>query len=185
MYERIKANFYAKEDIKWFPKEHTHRYTKLDNDCLYAFHKNGVYNTKLTPKDLPPWYVHGRYYKRWGYINTKGIKDIVYKPMKLNHSLRDDCIMISYDKPITYVIDRYGYQDYECDERIWGNEIIDVLVYAEKYSNYVIDDIIEQMWQKMEWLKENELDCYEREVKDREHFNKWFERARERRDCND
>lgn len=185
MYERVKANFYAKEDIKWFPKEHTHRYTKLDNDCLYAFHKNGVYNTKLTPKDLPTWYVYGRYYKRWGYINTKGIKDIVYKPMKLNHSLRDDCIMISYDKPITYVIDRYGYKDYECDERIWGNEIIDVLVYAEKYSKYVIDDIIEQMWQKMEWLKENELDCYEREVKDREHFNKWFERARERRDCND
>ena len=184
MYKRVKANVYTLEDIKWFPKENTIKYTKLNNNCLYAFYKKGVYPTKLTPKDLPPWYVYGRFYKRFGYINTKGVKDIVYKPMKINHSLRDDCIMISYDKPIIYTIDKYGRKDYQCDERVWGVDIIDVLVYAEKYSDYDISEIIEQMWQKMEWLKENELDCYEREVKNREQFEQWFKKARKERDEN-
>ena len=104
--------------------------------------------------------------------------------MKINHSLRDDCIMISYDKPIIYTIDKYGRKDYQCDERVWGVDIIDVLVYAEKYSDYDISEIIEQMWQKMEWLKENELDCYEREVKNREQFEQWFKKARKERDKN-
>lgn len=185
MNKRVKANLYTKEDIKWFPKEHEHRYVELDNDCLFAHYKNGTYATKLTPKDLPNWYIYGRYYKRWGYMNSKGIKDIVYEPMKINHSLRDDRIMISYNEPITFIKDSWNYKDYKCDEIVWGCEIIDMLVYAEKYSNYNISGIVEQIWQKMEWLREHEPECYNREVKDREHFDKWFDSARERRDKSD
>ena len=41
MYKRVKANVYTLEDIKWFPKENTIKYTKLNNNCLYAFYKKG------------------------------------------------------------------------------------------------------------------------------------------------
>ena len=185
MNKRVKANLYTLEDIKWFPKEHTHKYTRLDNNYLYAHYKNGTYNTKLTSKDLPPWYTYGRFYKRWGYLNTKGIKYIKYKPMKINHSLKDDCIMISYGEPIISTKSILDFEWYNCDETVWGSEIINVLVYAEKYSNYDISGIIEQIWGKMERLKEYGIDCYNSEVKSRENFDKWFESARERRDKNE
>jgi len=66
---------------------------------------SGRYKTKMHPTDLPDWYLYGRYYKRWGYMSTKGIVDMVYRPnLHVNHFLKDDFLYISYKekiKPVT------------------------------------------------------------------------------------
>ena len=57
----------------------------------------GIYPTKITASDLPEWYVHGRYYKHWGYLSAKGVKSLVYEPSKFsNHMFKDDFLYISY-----------------------------------------------------------------------------------------
>ena len=47
----------------------------------------GIYPTKITASDLPEWYVHGRYYKHWGYLSAKGVKSLVYEPSKFSNHM--------------------------------------------------------------------------------------------------
>lgn len=61
---------------------------KSSDDTLYS---HAIYPTKIKADDLPNWYMHGRYYKEWGYVNIKNITDIRYKPNTwINHLFRDD-----------------------------------------------------------------------------------------------
>lgn len=130
--------------------DHHNRYLRNDDGTLFS----GNHKTKILSEDLPEWYVYGRYYKCWGYMSTKGIKDMLYVPNKFtNHFLKDDCLYVSYhgaiakkDKSLYY--ERYtGY-----DEMIWGSEIIGILKGAREYSDYDISDFIVQLKEKKEWL---------------------------------
>ena len=100
----------------------------------------GTYPTKITAEDLPEWYVYGRYYKRFGYMSTKGITDLLYIPNRFsNHYLKDDCLLISYGGKIRETVISKGgtvsgqYEGW--DERVWGSEIVSIL----KGEGYILD----------------------------------------------
>lgn len=152
MANRFKRRLYTIEDIKMVDGHL--RYCKNEDGTLFS----GPYKTKIKPEDLPEWYLHGRYYKRWGYMSAKGITDMMYIPnLVFNHFLKDDCLLIAYggkiaeDKPEErFRLDRYsGY-----DERVWGSEILTMLRGARKYSGFDIKPIIEEVRQKKEWLQQ-------------------------------
>lgn len=150
-----------------------------DEQRIYAFDNQHNSFTSLFKTDLLLYlpldkWVKGMFYGQIGYLCVEDIKEIIYEPCHINHSLKDDCIMISYGDPITWIESKWGYKDYKCDIRVLGREIIDVLKGAEKHSHYDISKIKEQMWQKMLWLKENEPDCFEREIISKEDFDKWW-----------
>lgn len=67
MANRFKRSLYTVEDIKMIDGHL--RYCENEDGTLFA----GPYKTKIKPGDLPEWYLHGRYYKRWGYLSTKEI----------------------------------------------------------------------------------------------------------------
>jgi len=149
---RFKNNLYTAEDIK-LVDGHL-QYVSNEDGTLFS----GRYKTKIKPEDLPEWYLYGRYYRRFGYMSAKGITDMLYLPnLVFNHFLKDDCLLVSYggkiveDKPEErYRLDRYsGY-----DELVWGNEIIDILRGARKYSGIDIKPFIEEVRKKKEWLQQ-------------------------------
>lgn len=120
----------------------------------------GIWPTNLTAKDLPESFIYGRFYKKWGYMDTAGIKDMFYEPNKtFNHFLKDDRLVISYTGKIKKKKDKnYDYLDlyyYENEDfSVWGNEIIDFLKGAKEYSGIDIKPFIAQIKDKLKWLKE-------------------------------
>ncbi len=116
-----------------------------------------VFPTKIFPEDLPEWYIYGRYYKRFGYISTKGVVDLVYVPGKFtNHFLKDDFLYISYKEKITKIEpeDKWSYEKYNgYDHMIYGSEILDFLIGARDYSGYDISALVEQLREKKRWLQ--------------------------------
>ena len=154
--KKFNSNLYFAEKMVW--RDHYRWYIKPEDGTLYS----GCYPTKIKPEDLPDWYVYGRYYKRWGYLSTKGITDLLYIPSKFsNHFLKDDCLYISYGGKITENSDLNDWEHYVgWDERVWGNEIIDVLKGARQFSNYEISMFIGQLKEKVEWLKKEYPDEY-------------------------
>lgn len=148
MSNRFRNRLYTIENLKHVDGHL--RYVTNDDGTLFS----GPYRTKIKPEDLPEWYLHGRYYKRWGYMSAKGITDLVYIPSRFsNHYLKDDCLLISYGGSITETSDPNlspceRYQGW--NERVWGNEIITILRGARKYSGYNIEPFVE----KLKWKKE-------------------------------
>lgn len=152
MSNRFKNTLYTLEDYK-LVDGHIRCVTN-DDGTLFS----GRYRTKIKPEDLPEWYLYGRYYKRFGYMSAKGITDMVYIPnLTFNHFLKDDCLLIAYggkiveDKPEERSrLNRYsGY-----DRRIWGSEIITMLIGARKYSGFDLKPFIEEIRKKKEWLQQ-------------------------------
>ena len=89
---------YVRIDKKLYKEEN-------EDETLFS----GRYKTKMKSEDLPEWYVYGRFYKRFGYISTKGITDMVYIPnLWINHFLKDDFLLVSYGGKIELVDDRKG-----------------------------------------------------------------------------
>ena len=148
MSNRFKNTLYTLGDYKRVGRHI--RYVTNEDGTLFSGH----YRTKIRPEDLPEWYLYGRYYKRFGYMSTKGITDMLYIPSRFsNHYLKDDCLLISYGGSITEVTDPdlSAYERYQgWNERVWGNEIITILRGARKYSGYDIQPFIE----KLKWKKE-------------------------------
>lgn len=110
-----------------------------------------------------------RYYKRFGYISTKGITDLVYIPnLWINHFLKDDFLLISYGGKIELIDDRKGLCIYEkytgYDETVCGNEIMDVMKGARQFSNFDIIALIEQIKDKKEILQKNHPEQFGPEV---------------------
>ena len=147
--KKFNSHLYFAEKMVW--RDHQRWYIKPEDGTLYS----GCYPTKIKPEDLPDWYIFGRYYKRWGYMSTKGIADLLYCPSKFsNHFLKDDCLYISYKDKISENPDVNDWERYiGWDERVWGSEIIDILKGAQQFSNYDIASFIEQLKEKVEWLK--------------------------------
>lgn len=151
--KKLNSRYYAEEKVTF--KKGEWRIETLPGNHLYA---QGIYPTKLVKEDLPEWYLWGRYHKRWGWLSTKGITNMVYRPCFFsNHFLKDDCLMLAYGGKITVKDtdeEAYLYRDYEgVDEHIWGNEIITVLKGARDYSGYDITPFVEQLKEKAEWLR--------------------------------
>ena len=95
MADRFKNNLYM---LTRYKRIEGHLCT-ISNDDGTLF--SGCFKTKIRPTDLPEWYLYGRYYKRWGYMSTKGIVDMVYRPnLHVNHFLKDDFLYISYKEKI-------------------------------------------------------------------------------------
>ena len=148
--KRFRSNLYTVQKIVCANRRHVY----VENEEGYLF-AQAIYPTKIKAKELPDWYVYGRYYKRFGYLSAKGIVDMKYVPSKYsNHFLKDDFLFISYSNTIsenpkaTGIIDMYtGY-----DERICGNEILDFLKATKQYSGYNISDIVQQIQDKADWL---------------------------------
>ena len=148
---RFKSNLYTVELRVW----RNHKLCWIQNDDFTLF--SGHHKTKIKEGDLPEWYVFGRYYKLWGFLSTKGITDLQYIPnLWINHFLKDDCLLISYGGKIEEYPDNVYFDKYSgVDERVWGNEILDVLKGAEKFSGYDIAPIVEQIREKQRILIEN------------------------------
>ena len=148
---RFKSNLYTVERRVW----RNHKLCWIQNDDFTLF--SGHHKTKIKEEDLPEWYVFGRYYKLWGFLSTKGITDLQYIPnLWINHFLKDDCLLISYGGKIEEHPDSTDFEKYSgVDERVWGNEILDVLKGARIFSEYDIAPIIEQIREKQHILIEN------------------------------
>ena len=97
MAKKFRANLYMESAVRLIDRQLQAVF--LPNDYLWA---GGRYPTKIQPKDLPDWYVHGYLYKRHGYISAKGIVDIVYVPNYFieNHCHKYDTIYVSYHEKI-------------------------------------------------------------------------------------
>lgn len=130
-----------------------------DNPYLYS---RGRYPTKIKKEDLPEEYIRIMSRTLWylyGYLKTSGIIDMKYEMCKINHLFKDDYLYISYHEPLRKDQITAGYFDYVNDDVcICGNDIIPVVLAAEKYSGYDIAEIKKQIEEKRIWYKEN---CYE------------------------
>lgn len=154
--KKTNSRFYTEEKGRYDRKTEQWHAERLPDGRLYA---QGIYPTKLTKDDLPEWYVYGRFYKRWGWLSTKGITDMLYRPSAYsNHFLKDDCLMLAYGGKISIKDGEEGeriYRDYEgVDEHIWGGDIITVLRGARDYSGWDITPFIKQLERKAAWLRE-------------------------------
>ena len=76
MSNRFKNTLYTPGDYKRIGRHI--RYITNEDGTLFSGH----YRTKIRPEDLPEWYLYGRYYKRFGYMSTKGITDMLYIPSR-------------------------------------------------------------------------------------------------------
>lgn len=158
MGKRITANLYTESKIIWNGYEHLTM--RNDDGTLFS---HGHYKTHICPVDLPEWYVYGRYYRNFGYLSAKGVRNLYYHPnLFANHFLKDDFLFISYREKIIPNMDLLKVSGY--DERVCGREIITFLIAAEKYSKYDISEIKAAIKNKSQWLKEHFPDDHEREV---------------------
>jgi len=147
---------------KRFP---AHYYSKIKTgqlpcDSPYLF-SNGIYKTKITESDLPDWYMPGNFYAyKPGYLSAKGVKALLYKPnLIFNHMFKDDMLYISYKDSVNETSPTT-----EFDEYIWGNNIPRFLIWAEKYSDYDVSSIEQQIENKRLWFMNAFPYDYELEV---------------------
>ena len=137
---------------------------------------DGIYPTKITKSNLPNWYIYGRYYKCFGYLSAKSVKDVVYIPnTTFNHMFKYDNLLISYDKKIiknqnnNFAIN--SYTNY--DEVVSGSIIIELLNSIKKYSNYDISKIVSQIKTKRLWFKKAFTNDYVLQVGEKTEKD-WF-----------
>ena len=154
--KRLTSKLYT--ETKFSRKSGKFGYVSLPDGRLYS---NRVYPTQITKEDIPEWYMKGRFYKHFGWLSAKCIKDLVYVPNYIfKHFHKDDDLYISYDKPITFHIEtspwgveRKVYEGY--DHRIDGGQIITFIKYIQKYSpNIDVTPIIAEIYKKSRWMIE-------------------------------
>ena len=150
-----------------------------DNPNLYS---HGRYPTKITADDLPKDYlkIHSRViWYMTGFIKTSGVKDIKYRWTKVNHLFKDDYIYLSYHGAISKKVDDYGFEDYaDYDVRVCGNDIIDIVLWVEKYSGIDTTEVREEIEKKRVWLRDNKKEYYNDFVgEDKDIFELWLEKG--------
>lgn len=108
-----------------------------EDGTLYSGWKTGR-KTKIRPEDLPVTYVRCHNYKKNGYVETASVVDVVYKPSPFhNHTYKDDFIFISYTKTMNPNEEMWD----QCDEYIFGGDIVDVVFGIEKNNPELKDKI--------------------------------------------
>ena len=95
-------------------------------------------------------------FKVFGFLSTKGIKDIVYKPnYRINHMHKDDFLYISYNSPITCTINQLGFETYQdYDVLLWGWSIVTFIKAVRKAQSYDIEPIAEEVKRKEQFFVE-------------------------------
>jgi len=147
----------------------------IDNHYLYS---QGRYLTKITAEDLPEDYlkIHSRviWYMQ-GYLKTSGIVDMKYTWMKENHLFKDDYIYISYKEQLQAEVNSWGHINYtNYDVCVCGNDIVDIVLAAEKYSEFDTTEVRAEIEKKRVWLRDNEPEEYARAVgEDEDIFILW------------
>lgn len=175
MSKRISAHFYTKGKFGRGIRETV----DTNNPCLYAY---GRYKTKIREEELPDDYIpiHSRsiWYMQ-GFLKTTGIVDMDYTYCKENHLFKDDYIYISYTEKLQTKISQWGYPDIiNYDVCISGNDIVDIVLAAEKYSGFDTRQIRKKIEEKRVWLRDNEPDYYAMAVKeDRDIFELWISKG--------
>lgn len=178
MTKRINGRLYFIERIKYDRKAHQFYVERNEDGSLYT----GRYyrKTTLLKEDLPEYFIRGRYYKRFGYLSTKGIVDLKYLPSYwTNHFLKDDFLLISYTDKIQLKESSQSKNPYYLDydhvgEYVYGNDILSILEGAQKYSNYDIAPILKELEHKIEWC----ISKYG--LKEFEDTQKWFKKYMEK-----
>jgi hypothetical protein len=128
-------------------------YERGEDHCLFS---EGRYQTKIKPEDLPPWYVEGYCYHQHGYFSAKGVKDLLYHPSHFtNHIFKDDHLYVSYDKPISSVMDRGIMDARDYDEVLHGWLIVRFIKMVDQYSDFDTTPIKRQINEKLAWYQEN------------------------------
>lgn len=131
------ANIYSTQKTI-FTKELGWHYI-TNNGYLFS---NLKYKTKIKPQDLPEYYLNIYAYHNYCYINTKGIKYLLYTPnYNVNHFLKDDLLYISYDKSIEIDEEAPYLNVKNYEEVLYGPDILEFIEYALKYSNYSTSNI--------------------------------------------
>ena len=164
---RIKRNFYLesgydfqritnadrekmteKEKEYWKDKDYWYVFKSLPDGRLYAGW-DFRYPTKLTKDDLPPDYIFLANYKKRGYIRTAGVKSLIYRESPFhNHTFKDDFLYISYTKDLGEYNPSWEADGtlQQCDEYIFGNNIVDFIFAVEKWSPEIdVAEIKERM----------------------------------------
>lgn len=142
-----------------------------ENQFLYS---HGRYPTKITAEDYLKihsrviWYMHG-------YLKTSGIVDMKYTWMKENHLFKDDYIYISYKEPLHAEVNSWGFIKYtNYDVCVCGNDIVDIVLAAEKYSGFDTTEVRAEIEKKRVWLRDNEPEEYAHAVgEDEDIFTLW------------
>lgn len=173
--KRIGANVYTRGKFGKRLRE----ILDTDNPLLYS---DGRYPTKLTAEDLPEDYIE--FFSRviWymtGYIRTSGIVDMKYRWVKENHLFKDDYIYISYHGPLKEVVGRWGFTDIEgYDVCVCGNDIIRIVLAAEKYSGFDTTEVRTEIEKKRLWLRDHEPEYYKKVLgEDKDIFELWAEKG--------
>ena len=97
--------------------------------------------------------MEGRFCSQWAYVSAKGIKHLIYKPRyNQDHSYKDDCLLISYDKPIIPEADGFTGHDIA----IYGIFIISFIEAVAKFSDVDVSDIQAQIAEKGKWNKQQD-----------------------------
>lgn len=149
----------------------------LDTNNPYLY-SHGRYPTKLTDADMPEDYIPIHSRSIWymnGYLRTSGIVDMDYRWARFNHLFKDDCIYISYREKLRTEPNRWGSVDYiNYDVRICGNDIVNIVLAAGKYSGLDTTGVRRKIEEKRIWLREHHSDEYERAVgEDEDIFTLW------------
>lgn len=175
MGKRVNANVYTCGKFGKRPRETC----DTKNPFLYS---GGRYPTKIKREDLPDDYIEIRSRVIWymtGYLRTSGIVDMRYKWRRINHLFKDDYLYISYKEKLEEETDKWGFTDFvNYDVCLCGNDIIDVVLAAEKYSTCDTASVRCGIEEKRIWLRDNEPEEYARAVgEDRNLFDLWIERG--------
>lgn len=120
---------------------------ELPNGWLYTdeWTTGAHHRTKLTPDDLPEWYlpVWQSPYCGTGYISTQGVSDLAWWHPNMdhdNHSFRDFRLLIAYDgNVLNKHKDRYGFLNWDEDESLWGWAAVEFVLWCDEYSPLTVD----------------------------------------------
>ena len=154
----MRSHWYTREKYKHDRKGRTEQRIYSQDGFLFA---QGRYPTKI--KELPAYYIPCYIHHQMGWIDTKNIKDMVYKPnLYVNHAFKDDRLYISYSRKITAAPERLAeYTGY--DEIIWGYDIVSIVMAARRNAGYDTSMIKQQILDKMKWFREEYPEEYESE----------------------
>ncbi len=161
----MRSHWYTREKYHWdnIAREHdrknrTEQRISSPEGFLFA---QGRYPTKI--KELPSYFIPCYIHHQMGWIDTKNIKDLLYKPnLYVNHAFKDDRLYISYSQKIVAAPDRLTeYTGY--DEIIWGHDIVFIVMAAKTNAGYDTSIIEQQILDKMKWFKVEYPEEYERE----------------------
>lgn len=159
----------------------THRYHRLiersEDGTLFS---KGHYPTKITADMLPEYYMKARVHKLWGFVRTKGVVGLHYRPNTwVNHLFRDDILFVSFT---------HEMPDSEDFDTLWGSGydfvldgpfLVSFLAMAKRWSPECVqlDAAIQAMFDKVKLYQQthpDEGDC----MSDEEFAQLWERECR-------